>query len=258
MRPAPTSTPAPAATPSRLRRLTAAAAYAVVVGVVITTLAYLIRVKFDPLVRFDEGRIVDATDVTRDLPALLDVLLFWQAISQPLAAYLVVAVPVCLWVWLRRGLTTRAWWAFLTMMVGWMLALGLKSMVERARPVVDDPVSQSEGYSFPSGHATNAAIIAVTLVILLWPLLSIAGRRVAIALGVVWVTLTCLDRVFLGVHYPTDVIGGVLLGGGLVLASYAGFRGWRPQDPAGSTPSDPDIDPDIDQDENASARPERR
>ncbi len=238
----PATSSAPGAQPSGLRRLTTAGVYAVVVGVVITTLASLIRVKFDPLVHFDEGMIVDATDVTRDHPAFLDALLFWQAISRPLAAYLVVAVPVCLWVWLRRGLTTRAWWAFLTMMVGWMLALGLKSLVQRARPVVDDPVSQSGGYSFPSGHATNAAIIATTLVILLWPLLSTAGRRVAIALGVVWVALTCLDRVFLGVHYPTDVIGGVMLGGGLVLASYAGFRGWRPQDPAGSTPSDPDLD----------------
>lgn len=253
MRPASTSpSPAAPAEPSRLRRLTSAAVYAVVVGVVITTLAYLIRVKFDPLVRFDEGRIVDATDVTRDHPALLDALLFWEAISQPLAAYLVVAVPCCLWVWLRRGLTTRAWWAFLTMMVGWMLALGLKSLVQRARPVVDDPVSQSSGYSFPSGHATNATIIATTLVLLFWPLLSTAGRRIAVGLGVLWVTLTCLDRVFLGVHYPTDVIGGVLLGGGLVLASYAGFLGWSPRDPAPAT------DPDLDQSAEVSARPERR
>ncbi len=241
MHAASTSSPASASEqPSRLRRLTAAAAYAVVVAVVITALAYLIRVKFDPLVRFDEGRIVDATDVTRNHPALLDALLFWQAISQPLAAYLVVAVPCCLWVWLRKGRTTRAWWAFLTMMVGWMLALGLKSLVQRARPVVDDPVSQSGGYSFPSGHATNAMIIATTLVLLFWPLLSTVGRRVAVALGVVWVTLTCLDRVFLGVHYPTDVIGGVLLGGGLVLASYAGFLGWSPKDPSPARTSDPD------------------
>jgi undecaprenyl-diphosphatase len=231
--------------PSRLRRLTRAAGYAVVVGVVVTTLAYLVRAKVDPLVRFDEGRIVDATDLTRDHPAFLDALLFWEAISQPLAAYLVVAVPCCLWVWLRCGLNTRAWWAFLTMMAGWMLALGLKSLVQRARPVVDDPVSQSSGYSFPSGHATNATIIATALVLLFWPLLSTAGRRVAIGLGAVWVTLTCLDRVFLGVHYPTDVIGGVLLGGGLVLASYAGFLGWRPQDPAGSRTSDPDLDEDT-------------
>ncbi len=228
--------------PSRLRRLAAAATYAVVVGVVITTLAYLIRVKFDPLVRFDEGRIVDATDLTRDHPALLDALLFWQAISQPLAAYLVVAVPACLWVWLRKGLPTRAWGAFLTMMVGWMLALGLKHLVQRARPVVDDPVSQSGGYSFPSGHATNATILATSLVLLFWPLLSSVGRKVAILVGALWVTITCLDRVFLGVHYPSDVIGGVLLGGGLVLASYAGFLGWSPKDPTRSQVSDPDLD----------------
>ena len=228
---------------ARLRRLSAAAAYAVVVGLVVTVLAYLVRSKFDPLVRFDEARILSATSFTRDHPRFLDALLFWQAISQPLAAYLVVAVPACLWVWLRKHLTTRAWWAFLTMMVGWMLALGLKALVQRARPVVDDPVSQSAGYSFPSGHATNAAIIATALTLLFWPLLSRAGRRAAIAASVLWVTITCLDRVFLGVHYPTDVIGGVLLGCGLVLASYAGYVGWTPRSPE---PSGDHPDPTVD------------
>jgi membrane-associated phospholipid phosphatase len=225
---------------ARLRRLAVAAAYAVVVAFLVTSLAYLIRVKFDPLVRFDEQMILDATSFTRDHPGFLDALLVWQRISQPLTAYLVVAVPVCLWVWLSRHLRTRAWWAFLTMMIGWMLALGLKQLVQRARPVVDDPVSQSPGYSFPSGHATNAAIISTTLVLLLWPLLGVVGRRVAVVVGVLWVTITCLDRVFLGVHYPTDVIGGVLLGCGLVLASYVGYRGWSPTTPARPLPDDPD------------------
>lgn len=220
---------------SRLRRLTAAAGYAVVVAFLVTALAYLIRVKFDPLVRFDESTIADATGVTREHPAVLSALLLWQQISQPLLAYLVVAVPACLLAWRRFRLTTRAWWAFATMMLGWVLALGLKYLVQRARPVVDDPVSQSHGYSFPSGHATNAAILATTLVLLFWPLLSVAARRVAVAVAVLWVVLTCLDRVFLGVHYPTDVAGGVLLGSGLVLASYAGYLGWSPPLPSAVT-----------------------
>jgi undecaprenyl-diphosphatase len=43
--------------------------------------------------------------------------------------------------------------------------------------------------------------------------------------GVV-VVLTALDRVFLGVHHPSDVVAGVLVGGAVVGASYVGFRGW--------------------------------
>ncbi len=213
---------------ARLRRLSRAAGYAVTVAFLVTTLAYLIRVKFDPLVRLDENLIVDATGVTRAHPDLRSLLLFWQQISEPLVAYLVVAAPACLLAWRRLGDPARASWAFLTMLVGWLLAIGLKNLVQRARPVLDDPVSQSPGYSFPSGHATNATIIATTLTLLFWPLLSLAARRVAIVAAVLWVVLTCCDRVFLGVHYPTDVAGGVLLGGGLVLASYAGYLGWRP------------------------------
>jgi membrane-associated phospholipid phosphatase len=45
------------------------------------------------------------------------------------------------------------------------------------------------------------------------------------------VLLTALDRVFLGVHFPSDVTAGVLVGSGLALASYAGYRGWNPAHP---------------------------
>lgn len=92
-----------------------------------------------------------------------------------------------------------AWEDVLTMMAGWAMALGFKHLVQRARPVVADPVSQSPGFSFPSGHAANAAIIATALVLLLWPLLGPRGRRLAVVLAAMWVLVTCVDRVMLGV-----------------------------------------------------------
>jgi len=216
---------------TRLGRLSKAAGYACVVALLVTTLAYLVRTNFDPLIRLDEDTIAAATGYTRDHPGLRDALLVWEELSRPVTDYLVIALPVCLWVWRRRQLTTRAWWAFLTMMAGWAMALGLKYLVQRARPVVADPVSQAPGYSFPSGHTSNAAIIATTLVLLLWPLLGPRARRLAVALAALWLVVTCVDRVMLGVHYPTDVVGGVLLGCGLVLASYAGYLGWTPPMP---------------------------
>lgn len=213
---------------TRAQRLGRAAGYAVVVGVVVTLLAFLIRQQFDPLIRMDNEVIRWATGITRDHPGFRRALLIWQEISLPIWDHLLVGIPACLWMWFARGYRTRAWWAFGTMMLGWFLGWALKLLVARTRPVVDDPVSHAGGYSFPSGHATNAATIATVLVLLFWPLLDHVGRRLAVAAATAWILLTCLDRIFLGVHFPSDVTGGVLLGCGLALASYAGYLGWSP------------------------------
>jgi len=195
---------------------------------VVSAVALLVRERFAPLIHADDAAIRAATGVTRVHPALLTALLDWQWLFQPTRVYL-VATLVCLWTLLGKGLRGRSWWAFLTMMLGWSVALTVKYVVRRARPLVEDPVSHAPGYSFPSGHVANAAVAATALTLLLWPLLrSRTARTVAVAAGVVVVGLTGLDRVFLGVHFPSDAVGGVLIGGGLVLASYAGYVGWNP------------------------------
>ncbi|EAQ00797.1 Conserved hypothetical, predicted membrane protein (TMS6) [Janibacter sp. HTCC2649] len=219
-----------------------ALAYGLVVALVVTALAFLVRTQFDPLISADKAAIRSATDITRGHPDLRRLLLVWQQFSSPTYLY-VVATLVCLWVWRRQHLTTRALWAFVTMMVGWNLALDLKYLVQRARPIVSDPVSHAPGYSFPSGHAANATIAATTVVLLLWPSLHRGAVRVAaVAVATVVVLLTCLDRVFLGVHFPSDVTAGVLLGVGLVGASYVGYIDWKPPsldpEPAPTTPKE--------------------
>ncbi len=217
------------ATAHRARRLVRAITSGLAVALLVTLIAFLVREKFDPLVRLDEGAIRTATSYTRERPALRSALLVWQEITQPIHLYIVMTA-VCLWVWLARRRTTLAWWAFVTMMLGWNLALVLKYVVQRARPVVDDPVSHSPGYSFPSGHAANAAIVATVVVLLCWPLLRRGGRVILLVVAATFVLSVCLDRVFLGVHYPSDVTAGVLLGCGLVLASWLGLLGWQPPD----------------------------
>jgi undecaprenyl-diphosphatase len=111
------------------------------------------------------------------------------------------------------------------MMVAWNVGLLVKALVQRARPVVQDPISHSPGYSFPSGHAFNIAVVVTVLVFLLWPLLSRAGRRVAVAVAVVVALVVGLDRMFLGVHYPSDVVAGWILGVGITFSSWLGFLG---------------------------------
>ncbi|HSO97457.1 MAG TPA: phosphatase PAP2 family protein [Solirubrobacteraceae bacterium] len=86
-----------------------------------------------------------------------------------------------------------------------------KLLVGRHRP----PVHHLElvtGYSFPSGHATQSTALCVALVI---ALLSGPRRRqiAAAAAGCLLVAGVAFSRVYLGVHYPSDVVAGVLLGG---------------------------------------------
>lgn len=204
-----------------------AAGFAVIVGILIAGLGFLVRIQWDPLIRTDNAITASATDFTRAHPAFRSALLVWETISQPKWCYPLFATPVCVWAWLRLRLTTRAWWAFGTMMIAWSLAAGLKYVFRRARPLLDDPVSHAPGYSFPSGHAAGAATITTALVLLLWPVLtSTTARLAALGAAVAWTATTASDRVFLGVHYFSDVLGGMVFGTGLVLASYAGFIGW--------------------------------
>ncbi|TQM57289.1 phosphatase PAP2 family protein [Humibacillus xanthopallidus] len=219
----------------RGRRLLKAIGFGLVFAVPITALAFVVREKFLPVIELDERLIVAATDITRDNPWLRTALIWWQAATAPRVLY-VLATIVCVVVWRRYGLRSRALWAFVTMMVAWALQLLLKEVVHRARPVVSDPVSHAPGYSFPSGHVANSAAIATVLVLLLWPLLSSAARGWLIGGLSLVVLMTCLDRVFLGVHYPSDTVAGVLFGVGLGTASYLGYLGWNPTGPDDAPP----------------------
>lgn len=221
----------PVAPSSRWRRLTRAVTYGVVVAVVVGVLAFLIRTEFGPLVRLDQRVIVAATDVTRTHATFRSLAETWETISQPWVMYAVVGLPTCLFVWFVQHLRTRAWWGLATMGAGWAVAGLFKALVRRARPQIEDPFSQHAGYSFPSGHTTNNAIVITVVLILLWRSLSATARTGAAVLGAAWVLVTCADRVFMGAHFPSDVVAGVLLGGGLSLASYAGYLGWRPPTP---------------------------
>ena len=219
----------------RGRRLLKAVGYGLAFAVPITALAFIVREKFLPVIELDERAISAATDLTRANPWFRTYLLAWQEISQPRWVYIIGTI-VCVVVWRRHGLRSRALWAFVTMMVAWNLQLVLKEVVRRARPVVSDPVSHAPGYSFPSGHVANAAAAAAVMVLLLWPLLTPVARRWLVAGLTAFVVMTSLDRVFLGVHFPSDAVAGVLFGVGLATASYFGYLGWNPASPDDQPP----------------------
>jgi membrane-associated phospholipid phosphatase len=89
---------------------------------------------------------------------------------------------------------------------------GLKQLLQRSRPTFPDPVATATDASFPSGHAAGIAVLAVALLLVTC---SLRGRRAPAGwiVGAVGVVLAvAASRVLLGMHYPTDVLGGALLG----------------------------------------------
>lgn len=114
---------------------------------------------------------------------------------------------------LRRGYGRQAALVWVALAGSQLLQLLLKLAVRRARPRLDDPFVVLHSYSFPSGHATSSAAIYGALAVVAAGLAPRTGGRIAAALvAIVVVLLVGATRVVLGVHFPADVLGGVLAG----------------------------------------------
>lgn len=93
-------------------------------------------------------------------------------------------------------------------LLGNLLNHFVKSLVQRSRPALTQILPQS-GYSFPSGHSANSIILYGTLLIILFYFIEKKSKRVILTIVlIVLAFLIGCSRVYLQVHYPSDVLAG--------------------------------------------------
>ncbi|MET7942551.1 phosphatase PAP2 family protein [Streptomyces sp. NPDC005302] len=123
--------------------------------------------------------------------------------------------------------------------VGQALRYGLMAIVARPRPPSDVWETHASGWAFPSGHTTTAALAAGLLVIAVYIRRPPGRTLMAVAIGI-WGALVGLTRIYLGVHWFTDVVGGWLFALGWLGLCLGAAARWLPDRlTPGSTVTEP-------------------
>lgn len=105
----------------------------------------------------------------------------------------------------------------------------LKYTIARVRPE-DFMMIELTTYSFPSGHSMGALSLYGALVFLLWERIPSGALRVMmLSLAIVIILVMGSSRVYLGVHYATDIMGGFLMSGAIIAFTYWFFYGRKQQ-----------------------------
>ena len=125
--------------------------------------------------------------------------------------WMIVVCAVCVW-------HSRSWLPVILGLVGGLgisvIVATAKTVVGRARPDLPFALVDSHGFSFPSGHAAGAAAVGLLCAWMLccWVVHRWAGQVAVWALSITAIIVIGFSRLYLGVHFVTDVLAGWLLG----------------------------------------------
>ena len=146
-------------------------------------------------------------NVIRDLTALGGV-----------TVLVLVIATVAGYLWIRRAYHS-IWFVLSASLGGLLLSILLKAIFHRPRPSLTPYLTHGAFSSFPSGHSMNSAVVYFTLGLLLAQLSDRTRLKAYfIAVATLLTVLVGMSRVYLGVHYPTDILAGWTAG-----ATWAGL-----------------------------------
>jgi membrane-associated phospholipid phosphatase len=191
------------------------AALLLLIGLVFSAIVMLTMAEFheevgEPMLSRLDPVIMQAIH-TRDTPTLTRLAFTLTWIGSPAVLVPVISLAATL-LW-RAKLRRDAVLLFAAMAGGAVLDTVLKLHFKRVRPDVPWAFVTEHSFSFPSGHSAGAVVLYGVITYLLWNHLGCVWHRVAVTVGALLLIAGIgASRVYLGVHYPTDVAAGYLIG----------------------------------------------
>ena len=204
--------------------------------------AALVVSGWPPLMAADQHIVETLTGVASAGPWLIDALTWLTDLGGSGFAWLALTVAV-IWLLIRRERALALYVASAGLGSA-ALVTGVKALADRPRPVLDEPIAAAPGLSFPSGHSLGSTVTYGVLLLVFVPIAPARWHRVIIAATAALVGLIGITRILLGVHFPSDVLGGWLLGAFWVLVTAIAFRSWHRSAGLGSPPLSAGLEPE--------------
>lgn len=131
-------------------------------------------------------------------------------VGQPLTIILFASVMFIWSLWQGR---TRLMTASGVVLVTIIVSTALKLILRRSRPETEYAANMMyQTFSFPSGHSAAATVGFGFMAYIAWTALPQPWNIVLCLAAIAFGLLVCVSRIYLGAHYPSDVVGGILLG----------------------------------------------
>ncbi|MPZ94380.1 MAG: phosphatase PAP2 family protein [Propionibacteriales bacterium] len=183
---------------------------AIAAAALLVLLSALVIVPWQPLVDFDLAVLRSVDGWMHDHDGVAAAARWVSRWLQPTTWR--IALPLlALFLWRKEYRGTAIWIVAGTALEASTVAV-IKRAVGRDRNVFADPIDTTSGFAFPSGHTSGAALVAGVTIVLASMFLRRRSTRIsAYVAAVAFAALLGLDRILLGVHYPSDVVGSYLL-----------------------------------------------